>query len=269
MMFNMSSPELLEGLKKGPNIIVDGDILLFRGTVGAQHEINWGGDAGIATVHCSLPEVMAYVVNYIKTITDDISEHFNWYGKYNIVLAFTGESNFRKTMYPVYKANRNGRRKPIGYLQAREMLAKKYQCVIEEPLEADDVIGILATTYEHTLIVSGDKDFKTIPGHFYDFLKKTFYKTDIKKADYNVLYQTLLGDRTDNYEGLPKCGPVTAEKILANNCSWAGVRDAYLAKGMSESHALMQARMAFILRASHYNRLTKKIRQWTPQDLSL
>ena len=56
------------------------------------------------------------------------------------------------------------------------------------------------------------------------------------------MYQTLVGDSTDNYKGCPAVGAKTADKLLQDNgATWQTVVDAYAAKGLGEEIALENA----------------------------
>lgn len=147
----------------------------------------------------------------------------------------------------------------------KQWVEENYNCYQRSGLEADDCIGILATMKNsNTIIVSGDKDFKTIPGRFYDFSRNEFYDITQEEADYWHLFQTLIGDTTDNYRGCPGCGPVSAKKLLDQSPTWETVVAAFEKKGLTESDALVQARVARILRASDYDFAAKKPILWSP-----
>lgn len=138
-------------------------------------------------------------------------------------------------------------------------------------LEADDLMGILATTegYEDSIVVTLDKDLKTIPGRHYNPVKDDKPRTVTQaEADRYWLYQTLIGDSTDGYKGCPLIGPVKAEKILGTETSlgalWGRVEATYKAAGVGVAGCLQQARVARILRRSDYCKDTKTIRLWHP-----
>ena len=103
-------------------------------------------------------------------------------------------------------------------------------------------------------MISGDKDFRSIPCRFYDFMRNEYYNTTLKEANYFHLYQTLIGDTVDNYKGCPKVGEVKAKRILDNEPTWEAVVRAYEANGLTEEDALENARLAFILRKGYYNK---------------
>jgi DNA polymerase-1 len=57
----------------------------------------------------------------------------------------------------------------------------------------------------------------------------------------------------------------TAEKLLdKEGAEWQTVVNAYEKAGMGEDEALLNARMAFILRDGYYDKDTKEITLWTP-----
>lgn len=92
---------------------------------------------------------------------------------------------------------------------------------VDQPgLEADDVLGILAThstlVKGEKIIVSHDKDLGQIPGLHLNPMSpdEGVYRIAPAFARRLLAYQVLVGDSTDNYPGRPGCGPVKAEKIL-------------------------------------------------------
>lgn len=199
------------------------------------------------------------VDDMILTMIEKVLTHYKYEGEYKVILAFTDKNNFRKKILPSYKANRAGKRKPLGYFKVRDWLMENYYCKIIENLEADDVIGLIATS-SNAIIVSGDKDFKSVPGKFYDFCRDEFYEISEEEANYNHLYQNLVGDTADNYKGCPGVGPVSAKKILDANPTWEAVVEQFKKKGLTEEDALVQARVAFILRDGYY--IEGKINLW-------
>ena len=88
-----------------------------------------------------------------------------------------------------------------------------------------------------------------------------------QEANYNHMLQTLTGDNADNYKGLAGCGLKTAEKIISKDMTykqmWQAVVEAYIKKGSSEQVALLNARMARILRNYDYDYEKKKPILWS------
>lgn len=192
-----------------------------------------------------------------------------------VILFFGGKENFRKKVLPEYKANRAATRKPAGLQEIREYLVDNYKTITHKLMEADDSIGIIATSGDNIIkgekiVVSIDKDMKQIPGLLLNPDKNTKpVRISIKEANRYFYRQILIGDATDNYKGCPKVGVVGALRTIKNNISneskmWELVVNEFIKKGLAEEDALQQARCARILRVSDYNFETKEINLWTP-----
>ena len=67
-------------------------------------------------------------------------------------------------------------------------------------------------------------------------------------ANYNHLLQALTGDAVDGYSGCPGIGIKRASRLLDADASWDSVIAAYDKAGLTEEDALVQARVARILR---------------------
>ncbi len=180
--------------------------------------------------------------------------------------------NWRKAIWPAYKSNRSAP-KPLALLPIRDLLTKREDVCLRPGLEADDVIGILATRWsfldewDHNVVIwSVDKDLLTIPGKHADIKNPgSIFRVTSKEADYQWWLQTLTGDTSDGYPGLPGFGPVKAKKWLdTHGASWASVREAFIQHGSNEEEARIQATMARILRAEDYDFTKKEVRPWKP-----
>jgi len=124
------------------------------------------------------------------------------------LLFLSGGENFRKTLYPLYKANRADKPRPRALQPVREYLVLDWNAKITDGIEADDALGIAQT--EETIICSIDKDLLMIPGKHYNFVKKEFYEVSPTEALRVFYKQLLLGDRSDNvpgYDGLSRQKP--------------------------------------------------------------
>jgi hypothetical protein len=204
------------------------------------------------------------------------------------------QANFRFDVDPTYKNNRANSRKPLCYVQLRSDIEQAYKCKNFVGLEADDVMGIIATApmpKTQRIIVSQDKDMQTIPAQVWR--KGDLMTVTEAEADRYHLYQTLIGDTTDGYPGCPGVGAVGAEEFLKEPFVWepyehvfksgprkgltetrwkqeptadlwAGVVSFYVKAGLTEEDALRQARLARILRWSDWDNEAKKPRLWTP-----
>lgn len=194
-------------------------------------------------------------------------------GASDIRVLFSGPGNFRKVIYPQYKANRVKRDKPLAYVETVRALKQQFRCDEMNGLEADDLMGILATTprYRDGIIVTLDKDLRTVPGKHLNPLKEDA-PVSVSQADAHKHWfrQVLTGDSVDNFPGCPGIGPVKADKILSEwsgqylHEGWALVKAAYRDKQLPESNALLQAQLAKILTRSDYDKKLKEVVLWTP-----
>ncbi|MCW2335579.1 DNA polymerase-1 [Rhodoblastus acidophilus] len=185
-------------------------------------------------------------------------------------LCLTHPHNFRKDIDPTYKANRKAQRKPMAFSAFRKWVTETYTTITKPNLEADDVLGILATKPGNdAIIMSADKDLRQIPGKHWDGEKVI----EVTKAegDWWHMMQTLTGDPVDGYAGCPGIGKVKAERILkeAEEPSvgfwWPCVLDAYEKAQLTEEDALKQARLARILQWDDWDQERQEVKLWVPK----
>src|SRR5690242_1624757 len=76
------------------------------------------------------------------------------------IVAISGQHNWRKSVMPTYKQNRTGVARPLHLSTVRRFLMDRFDHRVVDGLEADDVLGILATrpAFAEAVIVSPDKD---------------------------------------------------------------------------------------------------------------
>ena len=242
-------------------LVFDADMILYVACNRNEQVIEW--EDGMFTLHCYFDDVKNSFDEHVSELVDNVLEHYNYHGSYEIVMCLSHPDNFRKRLVDEeYKANRNMLRRPLCYKAMREWILQEYNTLMYEGLEADDVVGI--TVGKNDVAISGDKDFRCIPCKQYDFLRNEFFDVSKEDADYFHLYQTLIGDSTDGYKGCPHIGDVRAKRILDESPTWDKVVDTYIKNGSTEEEALKNARLAFILRKGYYNKKTKEVRLWTP-----
>ena len=171
----------------------------------------------------------------------------------DIVLAFscTREENFRRDYWPLYKMHRNSTAKPDSMKDVIDVMKALYKIAYEERLEADDLMGREASG-ERAIAVTIDKDLRCTPGWHWNPDKEwePRYLT-IEQADRFFYKQWLMGDSTDKIPGIPKVGPVKADRLLEQNApyNWeAIVMVEYEKRDLTEEYALSQATSVRILR---------------------
>lgn len=246
------------------HILIDGDMVIYESCSSCEREVDWGD--GLWTLQGDASAAKAQVDERVYTIVNSILDRVFFNGnRYEVIMCLSDKKNFRKKILSTYKENRQGKRKPLGYYEVETWVKENYQTRSFPELEADDVVGILATTdYKgHEVHASGDKDYKSIPGLFYDFLHGDLYTISERDADIWWLTQTLTGDSADNYAGCPGIGKIGAERLLKKEgVAWGVVKRAFLKAGKTEEEAIQQARVARILRGTDYQ--DGNIRLFTP-----
>lgn len=251
-------------------LLIDGDVLVYRTAFAAEQVIDWGD--GLHTLHSDASAAAPMIDLQITNLREQLDAD-------EVVVALTCHEtpNFRKAFFPAYKANRSTKRKPLIWGPMRAHLMKEWSAKIKPNLEGDDVLGILSTLPhpgEQRIIVSIDKDFKTIPGMFYNMLdgkSGQIQEIDEREADYNFMLQTLTGDVVDNYPGCRGIGPKSAAHIINRDMDlvlmWYQVLKVYEKVGFGPEYVLNQARCARILRAGDYNFKTKEPILWNPPEV--
>lgn len=186
-----------------------------------------------------------------------------------------GGVNHRFVVFPEYKLERATKTKHrnkfvpalVEYLLSKEV-SEKWNVVAAHGRESDDLLRIWATqaqqAEEEYMIISGDKDLNCIPGLHGDLnaMKKNstrdlvFEMPEIP-AYYVEMLQLLMGDRTDGIPGIPKCGPKTAEKILAGCETKEAMQEAVMQKYMDYyedmwyPELLSNGKLLYVQKAEH------------------
>ncbi|MCH8104430.1 MAG: DNA polymerase I [Proteobacteria bacterium] len=206
-------------------VLIDGSSYLFR----AYHGLP-------PLTHNGEPTGAIYgVLNMLrKLITDEQPDY--------IAVVFDAKGKtFRNDIYPEYKANRppmpDDLRVQIEPLH-QIIKAQGLPLVVIEGVEADDVIGTLsveATRKGYSVLIStGDKDMAQLVNENVRLIntmnnqvltEATVPEKFQVKPNQIIDYLALMGDVSDNIPGVPKVGPKTASKWLAQYGSMQGVMD--------------------------------------------
>ncbi|MEX2469729.1 MAG: DNA polymerase I, partial [Pseudohongiellaceae bacterium] len=205
-------------------VLVDGSSYLFR----AFHAL-----PPLVTSRGQPTGAVKGVINMIRAL---IREH----DQANVAIVFDAKGKtFRNEIYGEYKAHRppmpdelRSQIEPIHEI----VRAMGLPLLIEEGVEADDVIGTLARQAEAqgtpSLISTGDKDLaQLVTGRITLVNTMTNEILDtagvIKKFGIGphqiVDYLALMGDKSDNIPGVPGVGPKTALKWLQEYESMEGI----------------------------------------------
>ncbi len=248
-------------------LLVDADIFAFKASSATEGVFYFGGKESEPAVDENLEQCLKTADRLIEDVANKLKAS-------RIIICLTDESNFRTTVYPHYKSNRQDVRKPSTLRATKDHFAATYDTYKRPGLEADDCMGILSThptlITGKKIIVSEDKDMQTIPGLLFNPKKDTKVRT-ISEVEANryFMQQTITGDATDGYPGCKGVGPKSKYVAELADCTtlkemWAAVKLAFIDKGFTEQDALVQARCARILRASDWDFQNKRVRLWSP-----
>lgn len=236
-------------------LLVDADYVVYKACAGAETEIDWGDDVILVTSKFSeaYANVKRDLLKIINNFLWDVPE---------LILFFSDSVNFRKSIQPAYKGHRQ-RKKPCGYKRVINQLKTEYEVILMPTLEADDALGIYATDNPGNVICSPDKDMRQIPGRLFDMSE--MMNVEKEEGEKWHLVQTLAGDQTDGYAGVPGIGVKRAIALFEEKgYSWKTVVEAFADKDLSEEVALENARLAKILTASDYDFDKQQPILWTP-----
>ena len=187
-------------------------------------------ERGMKRCNASVEEIDMYLSNHFETPIDF----------YEIFVTKCSKS-FRKELAPSYKSNRK-RNKYVSLLRNHFMF--EMDAIYDDVYEADDLIADRARALrDDCIVISIDKDLKTIGGYYWSYYKQPlkdddgeyylndfggkeqFYKQRevmyIEKDEADRLFwiQMLEGDTSDNIKGVKGIGAVGAKKIINNATS--------------------------------------------------
>lgn len=169
----------------------------------------------------------------------------------------TGEGNYREkiAVSKPYKGNRTAD-KPVHYAAVKEWYMSSANAVLISGKEADDMMGIRATTDIHNIICTIDKDLNQVPGLHFDWNLMKKYRVNKPDADRFFITQLITGDNTDNIPGLPRAGEKFAlelrESSKNNNVEFFDqTLAAYFKKGYNTEYIEEQGRLLWIQREAN------------------
>ncbi len=264
-------------------LLIDGDMLVHRSTVAVEKDTRF-----LDRYHILFSDAESAW----NVLMETLGELQNSADTTDVLVTFSDpDENFRKGLVGGdYKSHRAGSRKPLAYWETRKRVEENFPTVEYPTLEADDVMGILMTRHPGEYILwSLDKDLKQIPG--FHLVDDEVIKRPLSACDEFFYLQVLAGDVTDGYSGCPGVGVAGAERTLRDgnklvsfphelksgkrkgevetrwaevpaDTPWETVVSLYEKAGLGEKEALLNARMARILRDEDY--VNGEIVLWTP-----
>ena len=197
-------------------LLVDGSSYLYRAFHALPDLRNQAGE----------PTGALYgVLNMLRRLESDYK------ADYKAVVFDAKGKTFRDDWYPEYKAHRPPMPpEMVGQIEPLHAAIKAsgWPLLMVDGVEADDVIGTLAKAAAvdgiNTLISTGDKDLTQLVNplvRWYNTMSNELLDEAGVEAKFGVPpgkivdYLALVGDTVDGVPGVPKCGPKTALKWLA------------------------------------------------------
>ena len=240
--------------------LLDGDEAIFKAAVITNEDVDWDDpDADSVRTPGTLEQCKRALDSIVENWCNSVGADFE-FREFSFVLSPGDRKLFRRGLDPTYKAGRSS--KPEHFWALEGYAREVYPCIEYPGLEADDTMGVL--TGPGKIIVSNDKDMKTVPGNLYVTGKRLKTVITPERANWWWMMQTLMGDSTDGFAGCTGCGPKGAEEVLADGLSWQNVVDRftrnktgkYSGLNQTEDDALMQAKLSRILRPNEYDPAT-------------
>ena len=219
-------------------LLLDADQFAYRCAFACERAVDFGNNT--IAKWADKKEIACALEDMIEQARMDTSLSDVYFGH-------SSDTNFRKDLWPSYKANRDPKAKPVGLKHALQYLRDKYP-VLEHPrLEADDILGVYGHKWKSSVIWANDKDFLTVPCNL--FRKGDMHWISEEQADKNLMIQTITGDSTDNFKGCEGIGPVKAMRYLEEfGYSWANVLTFFQKCGYDIVYACTMAKLARICR---------------------
>ena len=189
-------------------LLIDADYLIYNSCCACEQDTRW--NEWEHTLHTDERDIMNMIesrLGFYQSIAGN---------KHDVVMCFSSYPTFRHEIFPEYKINRIGKRKPLALKDIIKKVKNEYQSEFLDGLEGDDVLGLLATSdkYKDPIIVSVDKDMRTIPCKL--IAEDEVEHITQRKADRHWFEMALAGDSGDGILGIKGMGMVTASKLLAD-----------------------------------------------------
>jgi len=264
--------------------LLDGDVLVYEAAFGGQYKDEEG--ELVVRPFESVAELLDQKIREIVDecwadeepllfLTNDstLNKMYNRRRKQDGLEPVTYIPNFRIDVAKdkPYKGQRK-QDKPFHRDNVRAYMLDNYECVVANGVEADDMLAVYQTKAAPltTVICSRDKDLKMVEGMHYTWAcakqpqwgpapvdklgELQLNGNKLTGTGSKFFYsQVLTGDSTDNYSGLPRCGPKRAFELLEGGQSerdlFQAVSGAYRDKFGDDWRAKMleQARLAWMV----------------------
>lgn len=203
-----------------------------------------------------------------KYIDDNIDRLCKTLNTKQFELVVGDVKNFRKILFPQYKASRKP--KPEIYQYVYNLIRDKYGFTSLPYLEGDDTCRIIFEDKNYKseyqkVIVSIDKDFYSVPCNFFRDLNNNTIIEKIEKnnADQHLYYQVLVGDTADNYKGIPNFGDKKYQELIDNKkrLTFEDIVKLFQDYGLTKDDMEYNYRCAEIVNQINYNYILEEMKE--------
>lgn len=203
-----------------------------------------------------------------KYIDDNIDRLCKTLNTKQFELVVGDVKNFRKILFPQYKANRKP--KPEIYQYVYNLIRDKYGFTSLPYLEGDDTCRIIFEDKNYKpeyqkVIVSIDKDFYSVPCNFFRDLNNNTIIEKIEKndAEQHLYYQVLVGDTADNYKGIPNFGDKKYQELIDNKkrLTFEDIVRLFQDYGLTNDDVEYNYRCAEIVNQMNYNYILEEMKE--------
>lgn len=150
------------------------------------------------------------LTEFTLKILNEIESKFNILALYIFIKG--KEKNFRKEIYPEYKANRGIPHELVPYLYEYAKIAHG-ALEAESGVEAEDMVFSLSKKIDHNgLIVFIDHDLDEAPSLRFNYKSLKYSKISEKEAKFNLIKKICLSEPGDNVKTSPGIGVKYFEK---------------------------------------------------------
>jgi len=185
-----------------------------------------------------------------------------------------GKNNFRREMFPTYKASRKYTRLPEALNLLQDHAVKHHGAIRSHNAEADDYCVMDKLNNPKDLLVAIDKDvLHSCPGKHYNYWKEDYMEIEEDYARWFLYYQAIIGDGADNIKGVPGIGPKKALNFIGEweECRpidelWLGVLEDYSSKGIGLEEALYNIRQVCM---TQYDYEKNELNLWEPPTIGV
>ncbi len=196
------------------NLIIDGNNLAYR-------------------IYYKFPNLTAFGKNtsIIYGTIREILKLKNQYKPKTITVCYDSKKSLRKRYCKTYKKTR---KKEPGFLTVYEQINILHKHILfelsintfkKDNYEADDLIAFLCQQLEQQkekiIVISSDNDFYQLLSKYTQiynwksiYNQESFMKQYAFKSSYYPIYKALVGDRSDNIQGIRGIGPKKAKELM-------------------------------------------------------